>query len=63
MEFTSSQQGNSPMQSGPLAQIPADQPVSAVTAEGGARAVRRCHAAIADRGGTAVIPIRRNGLA
>ena len=60
VEFTSSQQGDSPMLPDLLAQIPADQPIGTVTADG-AYDPRTCHAAIAGRGGTAVIPIRKNG--
>ncbi len=43
-----------------LAQIPADQPIGSVTADG-AYDTRTCHAAIAGRGATPVIPIRKNG--
>jgi hypothetical protein len=60
VEFTSSQQGDSPVLPDLLAQIPADQPIGTVTADG-AYDTRTCHSAIAERGGTAVIPIRRNG--
>ena len=60
VEFTSSQTGDSPVLPGLLAQIPADQPIGTVTADG-AYDTRTCHAAIAERGGTAVIPIRKNG--
>ncbi|WP_037279629.1 IS5 family transposase, partial [Rubellimicrobium mesophilum] len=60
VEFTSSQTGDSPVLPDLLAQIPADQPIGTVTADG-AYDTRTCHAAIAGRGGTAVIPIRKNG--
>ena len=60
VEFTSSQTGDSPVLPGLLAQIPAEQPIGTVTADG-AYDTRTCHAAIAGRGGTAVIPIRKNG--
>ena len=43
-----------------LAQIPADQAIGTVTADG-AYDTRTCHLAIAGRGGTAIIPIRKNG--
>ena len=60
VEFTSSQQGDSPVLPDLLAQIPAEQPIGTVTADG-AYDTRTCHAAIAGRGGTAIIPIRKNG--
>jgi hypothetical protein len=60
VEFTSSHQGDSPVLPDLLAQIPADQAIGTVTADG-AYDTRTCHAAIAERGGTAVIPIRKNG--
>ena len=43
-----------------LEQIPADEPIGQVTADG-AYDTRACHAAIATRQATAVIPTRRNG--
>jgi transposase len=42
-----------------LNQIPRDQHIGSVTADG-AYDTRRCHNAIADRGASAVIPPRRN---
>ena len=42
-----------------LNQIPADQQIGSVTADG-AYDTRKCHNAIADRGASAVIPPRRN---
>ena len=60
VEFTSSQIGDSPVLPDLLAQTPVDQSIGTVTADG-AYDTRTCHAAIAGRGGTAVIPIRRNG--
>ncbi len=60
VEFTSSQTGDSPVLPDLLGQILADQPIGTVTADG-AYDTRTCHSAIADRGGTAVIPIRKNG--
>lgn len=60
VEFTSSREGDSPVLPGLLAQIPAEQPIGTVTADG-AYDTRTCHSAIAGRGATAVIPIRKNG--
>ncbi|MBP1807458.1 IS5 family transposase [Rubellimicrobium aerolatum] len=62
VEFTPSREGDSPVLPGLLAQIPVDQPIGTVTGDG-AYDTRTCHTAISDRGGTAVIPIRRNGRA
>ncbi|WP_435170913.1 IS5 family transposase [Falsirhodobacter sp. 1013] len=59
-EFTSSREGDSPVLPDLLDQIPADEQVGTVTGDG-AFDTRRCHTAIVDRGGTAIIPIRRNG--
>jgi hypothetical protein len=60
VEFTSSREGDSPVLPNLLAQIPPDQAIGTVTADG-AYDTRTCHSAIASRGGTAVIPIRKNG--
>ena len=60
VEFTSSREGDSPVLPDLLDQIPADEQVGTVTGDG-AFDTRRCHTAIVDRGGTAVIPIRKNG--
>jgi hypothetical protein len=60
VEFTSSQTGDSPVLPNLLAQIPPDQPIGTVKADG-AYDTRTCHTAITERGGTAVIPIRKNG--
>jgi hypothetical protein len=60
VEFTSGQTGDSPVLPDLLAQIPTDQAIGTVTADG-AYDTRTCHAAIAGRGGTAIIPIRKNG--
>ena len=60
VEFTSSCEGDSPVLPSLLAQIPADQAIGTVTADG-AYDTRKCHSAIAERGATAIIPIRRNG--
>lgn len=62
VEFTSSRQGDSPMLPEPLAQFPADEEISSVTADG-AYDTRRCHVAIVERRAEARIPIRRNGRA
>uniref|UniRef100_UPI0026186F3E transposase n=1 Tax=uncultured Jannaschia sp. TaxID=293347 RepID=UPI0026186F3E len=45
-----------------LTQIPPEETIGTVTADG-AYDTRRCHGAIIDRGAEAVIPIRRNGRA
>jgi hypothetical protein len=60
VEFTSSQTGDSPVLPDLLAQIPSGEAIGTVTADG-AYDTRTCHSAIAGRGGTAIIPIRRNG--
>ena len=60
VEFTSSREGDSPVLPSLLAQIASDQPIDTVTADG-AYDTRTCHSAIAGRGATAVIPIRKNG--
>lgn len=60
VEFTSSREGVSPVLPDLLEQVPADEQIGTVTGDG-AFDTRRCHVAILDRGGTAVIPIRRNG--
>lgn len=62
VEFTSSREGDSPVLPGLLAQIPSDQPIGTVTGDG-AYDTRKCHSAVAERGATAIIPIRRNGRA
>jgi hypothetical protein len=58
VEFTSSREGDNPVLPDLLDQIPADEQVGNVTGDG-AFDTRRCHTAIVDRGGTAVIPIQR----
>jgi hypothetical protein len=60
VEFTSSDKGDSPILPHLLDQIPPDEQIGTVTGDG-AFDTRRCHTAILDRGGTAVIPTRRNG--
>ena len=62
VEFTSSRQGDSPLLPNLLTQIPSEETIRMVTADG-AYDTRRCHGAIIDRGADAVIPIRRNGRA
>ncbi|BAQ67653.1 transposase [Rhodovulum sulfidophilum] len=62
VEFTSSRQGDSPLLPELLSQIPPDEPIDTVTADG-AYDTRRCHGAIIERGADAIIPIRRNGRA
>ena len=60
VEFTSSRESDSPVLPGLLDQIPSDEQVGTVTGDGAFDTGRR-HTAILDRGGTAIIPIRRNG--
>lgn len=60
VEFTPSRDGDSPVLPGLLDQIPEDEQIATVTADG-ACDTRRCHAAITERQATAIIPIRRNG--
>ena len=57
VEFTSSRDGDSPVLPDLLDQIPPDEQIGTVIGDG-AFDTRRCHTAILDRGGTAVIPIR-----
>ena len=59
VEVTSSAVGDAPMLPELLAQIPADQDIASVTADG-AYDTRKCHDAIADRGAAAIIPPRKN---
>lgn len=56
---TSSGIGDAPMLPELLAQIPADQDIASVTADG-AYDTRKCHDTIAERGAHAVIPPRKN---
>jgi hypothetical protein len=60
VEVTPSREGDSPVLPDLLAQIPPDEQIDTVTADG-AHDTRRCHTAIIERGATAVIPIRKNG--
>ncbi len=59
VEFTSSGIGDAPMLQELLDQIPPEQEIGSVTADG-AYDTRKCHDAIADRGAAAVIPPRKN---
>lgn len=59
VEVTSSNVGDAPMLPELLDQIPADQKVASVTADG-AYDTRKCHDAIAERGADAIIPTRKN---
>lgn len=60
VEFTSSREGDSPVLPDLLAHIPSDEAIGTVKADG-AYDTRTCHSAVAERGGTAIIPIRKNG--
>ena len=59
VEGTGNDVGDAPMLPELLAQIPADQDIASVTADG-ACDTRKCHDAIADRGAAAIIPPRKN---
>jgi len=59
VEITGSNTGDAPMLPHLLNQIPPDQQIGSVTADG-AYDTRKCHNAIADRGAAAVIPPRKN---
>ena len=58
-EVTSSDVGDAPMLPELLSQIPREQEIGSVTADG-ACDTRKCHDAIAERGAHAVIPPRKN---
>lgn len=60
IEVTGSRVGDGPMLPKLLDQIPPEEPIGKVTADG-AYDTRACHAAIAAREASAVIPTRRNG--
>ena len=60
VEFTPSSDGDSPVLPDLLDQIPEDEEIATVTADG-AYDTRRCHTAIINRQATAIIPIRKNG--
>ena len=57
--FTASDVGDAPVLPGLLNQIPPDQQIASVTADG-AFDTRNCHDAIAARGAGAILPPRRN---
>ncbi len=59
VEVTSCDIGDAPMLPELLAQIPTDQDIASVTADG-AYDTRKCHDANAERGANAVIPPRKN---
>lgn len=59
-EFSFSREGDSPTLPALLEQIPEDEHIGSVTADG-AYDTRRCHTAILEHGATAIIPIRKNG--
>ena len=58
-EFTTSEIGDAPMLPELLVQIPPEQEIASVTADG-AFDIRKCHDAIAARGAAAIIPPRKN---
>jgi len=60
VEFTPSREGDSPLLRDLLGQIPEDKDIGTVTAEG-VYDTRRCPGANIAGGGTAIIPIRKNG--
>jgi hypothetical protein len=60
VEFTSSDKGDSRVLPHLLEQIPPDAQIGTLTGDG-AFDTRRCRTAILKRGGTAVIPVRKNG--
>ena len=60
VEFTPSRDGDSPVLPDLPDQIPEDDPIGTVTADG-AYDTHGCHTAIIERQATAVIPIRKNG--
>src|SRR5690606_39736474 len=59
LETTGGHIGDAPVPPDLLGQIPPDEEIGSVTADG-AYDTRNCHNAIADRGAHAVIPPRRN---
>lgn len=59
VEITGSHIGDAPVLPDLLSQIPADEEIASVTADG-AYDTRKCHDAIADLGAHAVIPPRKN---
>ena len=59
VEVTTSDIGDAPMLPNLLKQVPPDQDIGSVTADG-AYDTRKCHDAIAERNAHAVIPPRKN---
>lgn len=59
VEFTASDKGDSPILPDLPGQVPPEEQIGTVTGNG-ACDTRRGHTAILDRGGTAVIPVRKN---
>ncbi|NHN91086.1 IS5 family transposase [Acetobacter sicerae] len=59
VEITGNDVGDAPVLPGLLAQIPHDEEIGSVTADG-AYDTRSCHETIAERGADAIIPPRRN---
>lgn len=59
IEITENAIGDVPMLPEPLAQIPPEEPLHSVSADG-AYDTKACHEAIADRQAAAIIPTRRN---
>lgn len=60
IEITTNEVGDAPVLPDLLAQIPPNEQIAIVGADG-AYDTRKCHAAIAERHAEAVIPVRRNG--
>ena len=60
VQFIPSSDGDSPILLGLLGQIPEDEQIDTVTADG-AYDTRRCHTAIINGQATPIIPIRKNG--
>ena len=59
IEVTTSDVGDAPMLPELLKQIPPDQEIASVTADG-AFDTRKCHDAVAERGAAAILPPRKN---
>jgi hypothetical protein len=62
IEVTDNSVGDAPMLPELLGQIPPDEPIASVSADG-AYDTKACHAAIVERGAQAVIPPRKNARA
>ncbi len=60
VEFTPSRDGDSPILPELLDQIPEDEQIGTVTADGD-NDTCRCHVMIIERQATAIIPVRKNG--